>query len=66
MENEREICALRNKLAALRQRIQYLEKLLSLNEPPAQSMDRTSQGAHPIRSCEYYRLLQVGDRWSVA
>ncbi len=71
---DNKLIALEQEVIALRNRIQHLERLLlKSNKPPAQSMDRTSstvcafcQGAHPIRSCEYYRLLQVGDRWSVA
>ncbi len=107
MENERKICALRTELAALRQRIEYLEKQLRLtqchpskidchmdrrmysdhyhgysdfningNEPPAESRsDRQfterklcafCQEAHPIRTCKYFRYLQIGDRWIAA
>ncbi len=61
------LLALQNELAALRDRIEYLEKLLSLNEPPAHSLlCAFCRGTHLIRLCEYYRFLQVEDRWRVA
>ncbi len=59
--------SLKQELNVLRDRIEYLEKLLSLNEPSAQSLlCAFCQGTHPIRLCEYYGFLQVGDRWRVA
>ena len=77
MEKEREICALRSELGALRQKIEYLEKLLLQchgNEPPAHSMDRNIRtkkcafcdGPHPIWVCTYFQYLTVGDRWKTA
>ncbi len=73
MESEREICALRNELATLRQRIEYLERQLFLHgsEPHAENTVESRpcafcQQPHSIRTCEYYRYLQLDDRWSVA
>ncbi len=66
---ENEVQILRNELVALRNRIEYLEKLLLLNEPPAESnrnMCTFCQEAHPIRICKYFRYLQISDRWKVA
>ncbi len=59
---------LNNEIAILKHRIEYLEKLLLLNEPPAESnrnMCAFCQEAHPIRTCKYFRYLQISDRWSV-
>ena len=76
-----ELCALRNELAALRERVQYLESLLlNCSEPSAVNADfYDSDGysqqmrcafckdcTHSIHSCEYFGYLQVGDRWNVA
>ena len=77
-----ELCVLRNELIALRERVQYLERLLlNCSEPSAVNADfngnisDSSEGkrcafcqdcTHSIHSCEYFRYLQVGDRWNVA
>ncbi len=82
MEREWEICALRTKLVALRQRIEYLERQLYLtgqcysNETDCQvdvkNLDHFNrncafcQQPHTIRTCEYFNYLQIGDRWHVA
>ena len=73
MEREREICALRNELATLRQRIDYLERQLFLHgsEPHALNTVESRpcafcQQSHTIRTCEYFKYLQISDRWTVA
>ncbi len=76
MENQSQfqMNALKHELNVLRDRIEYLERLLSLNEPHAQSMDRNIRtrmcafcdGPHPIWICTYFQYLTVGDRWKTA
>ena len=62
--------SLKQELNVLRDRIEYLEKLLSLNEPPAENLNRKScafcENQHPIWKCSYFKYLQVADRWKVA
>ncbi len=73
-KNPNRLIQLENELTALRQRIEFLENQLSLNRGQFSFMERTvkqeicvfCQGAHPVRTCEYYRYLQLDDRWSVA
>ncbi len=69
-----EILVLRNELFALRDRVTNLEKqLLNCNKLPAEGcmgypMETCvfCQGSHHIRSCEYFKYLQVADRWALA
>ena len=75
------LIVLENELAALRERVQYLESLLNCSEPSAVNTDFNGdvsdamegqkkcvfcQDAHSIHSCEYFGYLEVGDRWKTA
>ncbi len=70
------LIALEKEIVALRDRIEYLERLLLLSGHglPAEStlgndgrkMCVFCQELHSIQSCQYFKYLQVADRWSVA
>ncbi len=65
------LIALEQEVTVLRNRVQYLEQLLlQCNEPPADNLNRLTcafcQEPHTIRTCEYFKYLQSGDRWTVA
>ncbi len=67
---------LKKEISVLRDRIEYLERLLlhSYELPAGNNIDSDCgsqicafcQEAHTIRSCGYYQYLQIGDRWRVA
>ena len=66
-----EILVLRNELFALRDRVTSLERQLStIKQCTDCQMDRNlcvfCQELHSIQHCDYFKYLQVSDRWSVA
>ncbi len=66
-----EIIVLRNELFALRDRVTSLERQLStIKQCTDCQMDRNlcvfCQELHSIQHCDYFKYLQVSDRWSVA
>ena len=66
-----EILVLMNELFALRDRVTSLERQLSnIKQCTDCQMDRKlcafCQELHPIQHCDYFKYLQVSDRWSVA
>ncbi len=66
-----EIIVLRNELFALRDRVTSLERQLStIKQCTDCQMDRKlcvfCQELHSIQHCDYFKYLQVSDRWSVA
>ncbi len=61
-----EIQVLRNELIALRDRVASLERQLSNIKQFKSEQCVFCQGSHPIRSCEYFKYLQVTDRWTLA
>ncbi len=61
-----EIQVLRNELIALRDRVANLERQLSNIKQYKSEQCVFCQGSHQIRSCEYFKYLQVTDRWALA